>query len=474
MKLEIELHRTVGHHQNIIKFFGDGEDVEWKWIAMELAEGGDLFDKIESDVGVGEDIAHFYFTQLINAVEYMHSKGVGHRDLKPENILLSADGNLKIADFGLATLFEYQGKRKLCLARCGSPPYSAPEVLAGECRTMGKLEKGYQADLVDIWSCGVILFVLLVGNTPWDEPVDRSYEFHEYVKTGGNPNDELWHNLPTETLPLLKGIMRVEADRRFSIRDIRNHSWMKRKNQYIDEHGGLQNAVGLATEMFESMKVDFSQNPFASQQSQRSLDAMDIDSQPQSNVSAVEAMTPTQEISFDWERPSQQMVTTDCGDIDERMAEDPSFSQFSVTPQVPLTKTQIARQFNEILPSQSLTRFYSMWQLDKLQEIISDALQKLDLWDKASSLQSQSRALELGSAFGVLKIRGKDTRNCKIVGEIMAEVVPGTEEQLAAVSFIREQGDPVEWRRLFKKVVLLCKDAVFRPDEHLSLLSQQP
>ena len=74
---------------------------------MELAEGGDLFDKIESDVGVGEDVAHLYFTQLISAMTYMHSKGVGHRDLKPENILLSAEGNLKIADFGLATLFEY-------------------------------------------------------------------------------------------------------------------------------------------------------------------------------------------------------------------------------------------------------------------------------------------------------------------------------------------------------------------------------
>lgn len=108
--MEVTVHKHIGDHRNIISFFHTGEDPTWRWIAMELAEGGDLFDKIEADEGVGEDIAHLYFTQLISAVSYMHSKGVGHRDIKPENVLLSADGNLKIADFGLATVFEYNGK----------------------------------------------------------------------------------------------------------------------------------------------------------------------------------------------------------------------------------------------------------------------------------------------------------------------------------------------------------------------------
>jgi len=79
-------------------------------------------------VGVSEDIAHFYFTQLIAGVSYLHGKGVAHRDIKPENMLLDRDGNLKIADFGLAALFQYQGKSKLCTTLCGSPPYVAPEV----------------------------------------------------------------------------------------------------------------------------------------------------------------------------------------------------------------------------------------------------------------------------------------------------------------------------------------------------------
>ena len=95
---------------------------------MEFAEGGDLFDKIEPDVGVPEDIAHFYFTQLISGISFLHSKGVAHRDIKPENMLLDRDGNLKIADFGLASLFALKGQFKYSTTLCGSPPYVAPEV----------------------------------------------------------------------------------------------------------------------------------------------------------------------------------------------------------------------------------------------------------------------------------------------------------------------------------------------------------
>ena len=473
LDLESNLHRSVGRHANIVEFLGTGEDSEWKWIAMELAEGGDLFDKIESDVGVGEDIAHFYFTQLIAAVEYMHSKGIGHRDLKPENLLLTINGNLKIADFGLATLFEYKGNTKLNTTCCGSPPYTAPEVFAGTSRNMARLQKGYRADLVDIWSCGVVLFVLLVGNTPWDEPLERSFEFSEYTKSSGIPNDELWHNLPPATLSLLKGLLCISVNERFSVDAIRRHPWFLRQNPYLNKAGRLENSVGLATEMFESMRVDFSLNPAVSQRSQTSMDTMDIDPQPNTNGVSYTALTPTQEITFDWERPSQQISVGTQNSLDERMAEDPSFSQFSATPQVPLTKTQIARQFRDILPAQSLTRFYSLWPADELRDLVLNALQQLEVFETQDSQASQSRFPATGSAFTSITVRKKDTRNCPLVGGIVAEGVPGTENQMIAVNFMRAWGDPVEWRRFFKKVVLLSKEAVFRPDEHLALLSQQ-
>ena len=446
---------------------------------MELAEGGDLFDKIESDVGIGEDIAHLYFTQLISAVTYMHSKGIGHRDLKPENILLSAEGNLKIADFGLATLFEYKGEKKLCRTSCGSPPYTAPEVVNCDSRLAKKLDQGYQGDYVDIWSCGIVLFVLLVGNTPWDEPLDRSYEFDEYVKTNGRPDDELWHNLPAETLSLLRGMMRVNPKERFSLVEIRRHPWFTRENKYLSSEGKIENPLALATQMFESMKIDFSRDPMASliQFGQRSEDAMDVDSQDVTiKLSSTQPEAPTNDIMFDWERPPR--VTASQPNIvdgmpmnesnwDDRLAEEPSFSQFSATPQVPLSKTQFARQFRDIVPSHSLTRFFSLWPLDHLHAAIADALHRLGVPTPASPLSIPSTNSSVW-----IKIRTPDTRHCLMTGDVAIEKMAGFDAHFLEVNFVKAKGDPVEWRRLFKKVVVLCKDAVYKPDEQRGLLSQ--
>ena len=449
---------------------------------MELAEGGDLFDKIESDVGVGEDIAHFYFTQLISAVNYMHSKGIAHRDIKPENILLSAEGNLKIADFGLATLFEYKRNRKLCMASCGSPPYTAPEVVTCDARSRQKLAHGYYGDYVDIWSCGVVLFVLLVGNTPWDEPLDRSFEFADYVKTNGYPSDELWRNLPEETLSLLRGIMCVDPKERFSLTDIHHHPWFTRQNRYLTSDGRLCNPIGLATDMFESIKIDFSQDPMASQshsqtqRSQLSQDAMDIDSQGiDARIASTQPQALSNDIMFDWERPPQILsqpttgLSIDHASLDDRLAEEPSFSQFSSTPQVPLTRTQYARQFRDIVPSHSLTRFFSLWSLPQLHEAISEAFKKLTISTAASPL-----AAPLPTSSSVwIKIRPQDSRNCLMTGDVVIESMPGLDGHMLEVNFVKSKGDPVEWRRLFKKVVVLCKDAVFRPDDQMDMMLSQ-
>jgi serine/threonine-protein kinase CHEK1 len=113
LQLELALHASVCPHDNIIRYIARGEDPAWVWMALELAEGGDLFDKIEADEGVAEDVAHLYFTQLMSAIRWCHGKGVAHRDIKPENMLLSKNGDLKLADFGLATVcfcFDLRGK----------------------------------------------------------------------------------------------------------------------------------------------------------------------------------------------------------------------------------------------------------------------------------------------------------------------------------------------------------------------------
>ncbi|KAK9170602.1 hypothetical protein Syun_002742 [Stephania yunnanensis] len=107
-----------------------------------------------------EDEARRYFQQLINVVDYCHSRGVYHRDLKPENLLLDACGNLKVSDFGLSALSQQVRDDGLLHTTCGTPNYVAPEVLN---------DRGYDGATADLWSCGVILFVLLAGYLPFDE-----------------------------------------------------------------------------------------------------------------------------------------------------------------------------------------------------------------------------------------------------------------------------------------------------------------
>lgn len=158
---------------NIIQFIESFEFSGSFYIVQELAEGGELFEQIEPDIGFPEQVAHFYFVQLIRSIviiinllnnaflffaflkNYLHTIGVCHRDLKPENLLLDEIGNLKLADFGLSTLFRRGSSRRKLSTRCGTPAYMSPEISNAE---------DYEGDEADIWSCCVILIVLLTGS----------------------------------------------------------------------------------------------------------------------------------------------------------------------------------------------------------------------------------------------------------------------------------------------------------------------
>ncbi|KAG6409966.1 hypothetical protein SASPL_128010 [Salvia splendens] len=130
------------------------------FIVLEFVTGGELFDKIVNHGRMREDEARKYFQQLIHVVDYCHSRGVFHRDLKPENLLLDAGGNLKVSDFGLSALSQQVRDDGLLHTACGTPNYVAPEVLN---------DRGYDGANADLWSCGVILFVLLAGYLPFDD-----------------------------------------------------------------------------------------------------------------------------------------------------------------------------------------------------------------------------------------------------------------------------------------------------------------
>ncbi|XP_037495430.1 CBL-interacting serine/threonine-protein kinase 3 isoform X2 [Jatropha curcas] len=147
-------------HPNVVQLYEVMGSKTKIFIVLEFVTGGELFDKIVNHGRMREDEARRYFQQLINAVDYCHSRGVFHRDLKPENLLLDAYGNLKVSDFGLSALSQQVRDDGLLHTTCGTPNYVAPEVLN---------DRGYDGATADLWSCGVILFVLLAGYLPFDD-----------------------------------------------------------------------------------------------------------------------------------------------------------------------------------------------------------------------------------------------------------------------------------------------------------------
>ncbi|KAM7472933.1 hypothetical protein LguiA_011116 [Lonicera macranthoides] len=146
-------------HPNIVELNEVMASKSKIYFAMELVRGGELFSKI-SKGRLSENVARSYFQQLISAVDFCHSRGVFHRDLKPENLLLDDVGNLKVTDFGLSAFTEHLRQDGLLHTSCGTPAYVAPEVIG---------KKGYDGAKADIWSCGVILYVLLAGFLPFQD-----------------------------------------------------------------------------------------------------------------------------------------------------------------------------------------------------------------------------------------------------------------------------------------------------------------
>ncbi|CAI0542421.1 unnamed protein product [Linum tenue] len=155
---EISVMKMV-KHPNIVELHEVMASKSKIYIAMELVRGGELFSKVARG-RLREDAARVYFQQLISAIDFCHSRGVYHRDLKPENLLLDEEGNLKVTDFGLSAFSEHLKQDGLLHTTCGTPAYVAPEVIG---------KKGYDGARADLWSCGVILYVLLAGFLPFQD-----------------------------------------------------------------------------------------------------------------------------------------------------------------------------------------------------------------------------------------------------------------------------------------------------------------
>lgn len=142
-------------HPNIVHMFEVLRHNDQIYLILEYVGGGELFDYIMGRGRINEKMARKFFRQMVSAVGYCHKNGICHRDIKPENLILDEEGNIKINDFGLSNFF---APGSLLSSFCGSPVYAAPEIMA---------EKYYHGPAADIWSLGIVLYAMVVGQLPW-------------------------------------------------------------------------------------------------------------------------------------------------------------------------------------------------------------------------------------------------------------------------------------------------------------------
>ena len=178
------------------------------YIVTEFAAKGDIFDHLVNNGKMSEPEACHVFAQIISAVKYCHTRGVVHRDLKVENLLLDGDSNIKLADFGFSN---YYTEKSLLSTWCGSPPYAAPELFEG---------KKYVGPKVDMWSLGVVLYVLVSGTLPFDGPT--LMDLRERVV---RCQYRIPFFLSQECEQLLKGLLVIEPEKRLGIDTIISHPW---------------------------------------------------------------------------------------------------------------------------------------------------------------------------------------------------------------------------------------------------------
>jgi len=194
------------------------------YIIMELVTGGELFDKIVELQSYSEKDASKLIAQLMEAVEDLHKNNIVHRDLKPENLLLSsneADADIKLADFGLSTFVQDGVKLKKAV---GTPGYIAPEIL----QTLDEDLDGYGKE-VDMWSVGVILYILLCGFPPfYAEDDDESFD--QIIAGVFEYPEPYWTHVSAEAKDLINKLLVVDASKRYTATEALNHSWIKDNN----------------------------------------------------------------------------------------------------------------------------------------------------------------------------------------------------------------------------------------------------
>jgi len=214
---EMQVLKSV-NHPNIIKLKDIFETDTMLYIVTEVVTGGELFDRIVSKGSYSERDAAMLIKKLVAALEYLHSKNIVHRDLKPENLLLKSpqeDTEVKLADFGLSKVL---GTEVMMQTACGTPGYVAPEILQTS-------ETGYGKE-VDMWSVGVITYILLCGFPPfYNDNVAQLFE--SIINADFDYPSEYWDHISDDAIDFIDSLLITDPEKRMSATQALQHSWLQ-------------------------------------------------------------------------------------------------------------------------------------------------------------------------------------------------------------------------------------------------------
>uniref|UniRef100_A0A7S3V2G6 Protein kinase domain-containing protein n=1 Tax=Aplanochytrium stocchinoi TaxID=215587 RepID=A0A7S3V2G6_9STRA len=223
LRAEIEALLKVRGHPNIVSLYDVYVGKRKVVLTMELCYGGQLFERIVRTGAYSEQDASHHFKKLTNALVHMHKHSIVHRDLKPENLILadtSPDSEIKIGDFGLSKVLDE--KNSIMLTICGTNAYAAPEIQLNR-------NTGYDA-LVDTWSLGIILFIILSAYHPFDPHcTNKDQQFRERICTfdwSFEDKKEIWSQISAEAKDLIKQLI-CPVQLRLSAVEILQHDWLQ-------------------------------------------------------------------------------------------------------------------------------------------------------------------------------------------------------------------------------------------------------
>ena len=229
---EINLMKKL-NHQNITKILETFEDDQFYFIIMEYINGGNLFSYVKKRRKLSEKVAKFLFRQIILGIKHIHSNLIVHRDIKLENILIDMNNNIKICDFGIGIILS--SENQILHSHCGTPVYIAPEIITST------KDKGYKGFPVDIYSAGIVLYIMVSGRLPFDESPDDICEINKNkdmnkeneikLKYGLSKREPKYlENISDELRDLLKGLLNKDPNKRLNIEQILNHPWFSNVN----------------------------------------------------------------------------------------------------------------------------------------------------------------------------------------------------------------------------------------------------